>query len=80
VDDGELQIEFVGKGFLRHQVRIMVGTLVDLGLGRIEEADLIRIREARDRAAAGKTAPARGLALVDVEIGDGPLFSPADLE
>ena len=34
LEDGEIQIEFEGHGFLRHQVRIMVGTLIDVGRGR----------------------------------------------
>ncbi len=66
--DGELiGIEVRGRAFLRHMVRIMVGTLVELGRGRIGLDDLVRIIEARDRCKAPITAPARGLFLKEVE-------------
>ena len=69
-NNDELQIDFVGHGFLRHQVRIMVGTLVDVGLGRTEPALVPTIRDALDRHGAGRTAPAHGLTLVSVELLD----------
>jgi tRNA U38,U39,U40 pseudouridine synthase TruA len=47
-------------------VRNIVGTLAEIGRGSLEPSDLTRILEARDRAAAGPTAPARGLYLVEV--------------
>jgi tRNA U38,U39,U40 pseudouridine synthase TruA len=47
-------------------VRNIVGTLVEIGRGSLEPADLKRILDARDRTAAGPTAPARGLYLVEV--------------
>jgi tRNA pseudouridine38-40 synthase len=72
LDDGEVRIEFEGNGFLRHQVRIMVGTLVDVGLGRRMPIDVLHIRDALNRAEAGRTAPAQGLTLVHVELGEGP--------
>ena len=71
-DDGEVVFEFEGHGFLRHQVRIMVGTLVEIGLGKRCAGDVQGIIHARDRAAAGQTAPAKGLTLVSVQMGDGP--------
>jgi tRNA pseudouridine38-40 synthase len=52
-----------GRGFLWHMVRIMVGTLVDVGLGRFTPDDIPRMLEARDRRAAGLTAPPNGLYL-----------------
>jgi tRNA pseudouridine38-40 synthase len=55
-----------GNGFLHHMVRNIVGTLVEIGRGSLEPSDLTRILEARDRTAAGPTAPARGLYLVEV--------------
>jgi len=70
--DGEIVFEFEGHGFLRHQVRIMVGTLVEIGLGKRCASDIQGIIHARDRAAAGQTAPAKGLTLVSVQMGDGP--------
>jgi tRNA pseudouridine38-40 synthase len=63
---GELQIEIDGEGFLRHMVRIIVGTLVEIGAGQRPAEDLPRVLAARERRAAGQTAPASGLTLVSV--------------
>lgn len=60
-------IELRANAFLRSMVRVIVGTLVEVGLGVRPADDTERILEARDRRAAGKTAPARGLCLVEVE-------------
>jgi len=54
------------RSFLHHQVRNMVGSLKLVGEGRWSEADLVRALEARDRRAAGPTAPAFGLYLIEV--------------
>jgi tRNA pseudouridine38-40 synthase len=62
-----LSYEVRGNGFLHHMVRNLVGTLVEVGKGRLTPADVPRILEARDRRLAGPTAPARGLCLVKVE-------------
>jgi len=56
-----------GNGFLHHMVRNLVGTFVLAGKGALRASDLTRIREARLRSAAGATAPASGLCLVNVE-------------
>ncbi len=56
-----------GSGFLHHMVRNLVGTFVAVGRGLIAPEALPAILEARDRAAAGPTAPARGLWLLHVE-------------
>lgn len=61
-----LIFRIAGSGFLHHMVRNIVGTLVEIGRGSLAPADLTRILEARDRTAAGPTAPARGLYLVEV--------------
>lgn len=66
---GELRVDVEGTGFLRFQVRNMVGTLVEVGAGRLEAAAVAGILAARDRAAAGPTAPARGLTLEAVYYG-----------
>jgi tRNA pseudouridine38-40 synthase len=60
-----------GNAFLRHMVRIAVGTLVDVGVGRTPPGQLAEIIAARDREAAGKTAPGHGLELLAVHY-DGP--------
>jgi len=60
-------ITFRGDGFLYHMVRIMVGTLVEIGLGKRPPEEIKAILEARERARAGPTVPARGLCLVKVE-------------
>lgn len=52
-----------GTGFLWHMIRIMVGTLVEVGLGRHDPASIVGMISARDRKAAGGTAPAHGLYL-----------------
>ncbi len=56
-----------GSGFLHHMVRNLIGTFLLLGKGTVRLEDLRRILEARQRAAAGPTAPASGLYLVEVE-------------
>jgi tRNA pseudouridine38-40 synthase len=60
----ELIFEVIGKGFLRHQVRIMVGTLVDLGRGSLKNTSISMLLQQKDRRGAGMTAPAHGLYLV----------------
>jgi len=63
---GELVIEVEGDGFLRHMVRNIVGTLVEVGRGRRTPESMSAVLAARDRRRAGATAPARGLTLVRV--------------
>jgi tRNA pseudouridine38-40 synthase len=62
-----LTFEICGSGFLRHMVRNIAGTLIEVGAGRRDERDILRILEARDRRLAGPTAPACGLCLVRVD-------------
>ncbi|MGB5191935.1 MAG: tRNA pseudouridine(38-40) synthase TruA [Polyangiales bacterium] len=67
--------EVVGNAFMKNMVRIMVGTLIDIGCGRIlPDAIPAMLREDSDRADAGQTAPAHGLTLVEIELArfDGP--------
>lgn len=61
-----LDLVFEGNRFLMHQVRIMAGTLVDIGKGRILAESMPRILAARDRRGAGLTAPPHGLCLEEV--------------
>ncbi len=62
----ELVFDIEGDGFLRHMVRAIVGTLVDIGAGRRPPDSMGEILAAHDRQAAGRTAPAQGLTLVEV--------------
>jgi len=63
---GLIEIEVKGRAFLRHMVRIMAGTLVAVGLGKITPARVGEIIEARDRGLAPRTAPAKGLLLKEI--------------
>jgi len=63
----ELMYTVRGNGFLHHMVRNLVGTFLLVGKGTVSLEDLRRILDARERAAAGATAPASGLYLVEVE-------------
>ncbi len=56
-----------GNGFLHHMVRNLVGTMLDVGRGQLDLHEIPTILAARDRSAAGPTAPARGLFLHSVE-------------
>jgi tRNA pseudouridine38-40 synthase len=65
-EEDQLTFEFLGNGFLRKQVRRIVGTLIDVGRGRFTPDQLTRILLSRDPAQAGYTAPPQGLFLVKV--------------
>ena len=66
-DGGELLYTVRGSGFLHHMVRNLVGTFILVGKQSLPAQDVIRILQARNRSAAGPTAPAGGLYLVSVE-------------
>lgn len=66
-DGNEFVYEVRGNGFLHHMVRNLIGTFLLIGKGTLKVADLQRILSAKDRSAAGATAPARGLYLISVE-------------
>jgi tRNA pseudouridine38-40 synthase len=69
--EGELLLYRIrGSGFLHHMVRNLVGTMLDVGRGRLSAGAIPGILAARSRAAAGPTAPARGLFLHSVEYGE----------
>jgi tRNA pseudouridine38-40 synthase len=65
-------IRVTGSGFLYNMVRILAGTLIEIGFGARQPEDMNRILEARDRSAAGPTAPARGLTMVGIEFAKNP--------
>lgn len=68
--EGELRVYYTGDGFLQNMVRILTGTLIEVGDGRREPEDMRRILDAKERTAAGYTAPACGLTLLRVDYGD----------
>ena len=61
-----LLLRFTGDGFLQHMVRIMAGTLIEVGQGKRNWQSMTQILESLDRQAAGFTAPAEGLCLAEV--------------
>jgi tRNA pseudouridine38-40 synthase len=66
-DDEELVFTVRGRSFLRYMVRKMVGTLLDVGRGRLKPGDIDRLYELRDRSKSGPTVPPQGLVMVEVE-------------
>lgn len=60
----EIWLEFVGSGFLRGQVRSMVGTLVEVGLGKRDSSSIVHLLQGGTRKDSGATAPAHGLYFV----------------
>lgn len=62
----DLYLTFRGDGFLYNMVRILTGTLVEVGLGQRKAEEMPAILASRERTAAGKTAPAQGLCLMEV--------------
>jgi len=66
-DGRQLLFRVRGNGFLYKMVRVIVGTLVEVGRGKVPPEEMRRILAARDRRAAGPTAPPHGLHLVSVE-------------
>ena len=65
--EDEIDLTFVGSGFLQHMVRILVGTLIEVGEGRRDPTSMDALLEARDRRMAGPTAPAQGLIMLQVD-------------
>ena len=62
-----VEIKFTGNGFLKYQVRNMVGILIRIGENKLDKSDLIKILNSKDRTKSGKTAPSVGLYLVDIK-------------
>ena len=68
-----VQVELEGTAFLKHMVRNIVGTLVEVGRGRQSVGWVQEVLASRDRTRAGPTAPPQGLLLVEVRYPDGRL-------
>ena len=66
-ENNRIWIELTGNGFLYNMVRIIAGTLVEVGLGNIEPEEIKNIIESKKRENAGKTLQPQGLYLVNVE-------------
>ena len=66
-DDEELVFTVRGRSFLRYMVRKMVGTLLDVGRGRLKPGDIDRLYELRDRSKSGPTVPPQGLVMAEVQ-------------
>ncbi len=77
-----LEVDIRGNAFLRQMVRILVGTLTDVGVGRLSVSQVPEILAGKDRTKAGPTAPAHGLELIEVRY-DGtrptPKGGPSDV-
>ncbi|HCT65435.1 MAG TPA: tRNA pseudouridine(38-40) synthase TruA [Lachnospiraceae bacterium] len=63
----EVRLTFCGNGFLYNMVRIMAGTIVQVGEGKIKSTQIPAMLEAKDRELSGVTLPAQGLTLLNVE-------------
>ena len=66
-EEGRIYIELTGNGFLYNMVRIIAGTLVDVGMNKIKPEQIPEIIKLGERARAGKTLPPSGLFLMKVE-------------
>ena len=62
-----IRLYFHGNGFLQNMVRIMTGTLLEAGYGKLSPEDAARILEAKDRKLAGPTAKPQGLCLMSID-------------
>ena len=67
-NNDELVFTVRGRSFLRYMVRKMVGTLLDVGRGRLAPADIDRLYELKDRSKSGPTVPPEGLCMVSVQL------------
>ena len=66
--DGDIiSIRVTGSGFLYNMVRIIAGTLIKVGLGELDPEAVTKVIAAKDRSAAGPTAPAEGLTMIGIE-------------
>lgn len=75
VSENGLYFEITANRFLRNMVRAIVGTLVEVGLGKLDPIDLVQIIKAKDRGAAAVSAPAHGLFLWKITYDKAPELS-----
>lgn len=66
-EDEDIRICITGNGFLYNMVRIIAGTLIEIGMGRREPETVCQALRQADRSLAGPTAPAHGLKLMQIE-------------
>lgn len=66
-DEAEIKITYMGNGFLQYMVRILTGTLIEVGEGKRSPESMAELLACQDRAKAGATAPACGLTLLEVK-------------
>lgn len=66
-NERDIRITFTGNGFLYNMVRILTGTLAEIGAGTRDPESILHVLQSKDRKDAGITAPAQGLFLMDVE-------------
>ena len=66
-DDDVIRIRVTGNGFLYNMVRIIAGTLIEVGAGKRKPEEIISMLEATDRCSAGPTAPAHGLTMIGIQ-------------
>ncbi|WP_419024993.1 tRNA pseudouridine(38-40) synthase TruA [Emergencia sp.] len=69
-EDGHIVIEITGDGFLYNMVRIIAGTLVEVGQGKINPQEISAVIMSKERQRAGHTAPPEGLYLVEIYYGE----------
>ena len=62
-----LTLTYHGNGFLQYMVRILTGTLLEVGFGRRSPESMVTLLEAKSRKLAGYTAPPQGLCLIEVD-------------
>lgn len=67
MENNKIIITFIGNGFLRYQVRNMVGYLIKVGENKVSPETVKEVIESKDRTKSGKTAPAEGLYLYDIQ-------------
>ena len=65
--EDEIHIRVTGNGFLYNMVRIIAGTLIEVGAGKRQPEDILTMLDATDRQSAGPTAPAHGLTMIGIK-------------